>query len=68
MHITGQDQATSRVVYIRALRADELPQGAVDGTVYAIHDENGQRVGIAPERELAFTAARQHQLHPVSVH
>ena len=61
-----------QIVYVRAMRPDEipadLPEDAPTDELYSIHDESGLRVGIAPGREIAFTAARQHELRPVSVH
>jgi hypothetical protein len=35
---------------------------------YAIFAADGNMIGAAPTRELAFAAARQHDLDPVSVH
>ena len=73
-----QDQKTApngqagQIVYVRAMRPDEipsdLPEEASGEALYSIHDESGLRVGIAPGRDIAFTAARQHELTPVSVH
>lgn len=61
--------ATQRIVYVRQVRPDELPQDAMPETaLYSIHDEAGNRLGLAPGRDLAFLAARQHELTPVSVH
>ncbi|MFV0474758.1 MAG: DUF1150 family protein [Pikeienuella sp.] len=61
-----------RIVYVRQVRPDELPQearGAEEADhLYSIHDEAGNRIGLAPGRDLAFIAARQHELTPVSVH
>lgn len=60
-----------RIVYVRQVRPDEMPQEAAanaDGRLYAIHDATGNRIGLAPGRDLAFIAARQHELTPVSVH
>jgi len=53
---------------VRQVRRDELPSEASGADIYAIHDEAGNRIGIAPGRDLAFIAARQHALTPVSVH
>jgi hypothetical protein len=39
--------------------------GEDDG--FAIHGADGRLLGAAPTRELAFAAARQHNLEPVSV-
>ncbi len=58
-----------QIVYVRQVRPDELPDEApAEMTLYAIHDETGLRIGLAPDRDLAFVAARQHELAPVSVH
>lgn len=35
---------------------------------FGIHGADGRLLGAAPTRELAFAAARQHNLDPVSVH
>ena len=35
---------------------------------YAIHGADGRALGIATGREVAFAAARQNGLEPVSVH
>ncbi len=41
----------------------------VDGAmVFGIHAPDGRLLGVAPDREIAFAAARQHQLEPLSVH
>ena len=60
--------AGDRIVYVRAMRPDELPAEHPKTTLFGIHDEAGNRIGIAAERELAFAAARQNELTPVSVH
>lgn len=57
-----------RIVYVRQVRRDELPAEAPATPLYAIHDETGARIGLAPGRDLAFLAARQHEYAPVSVH
>lgn len=35
---------------------------------YAIHAADGTRMALVGDREVAFTAVRQHDLEPVSVH
>ncbi|MEM7544927.1 MAG: DUF1150 family protein [Pseudomonadota bacterium] len=57
-----------QIVYVRQVRHDEMPADAPDTPLFAIHDEMGNRIGLAPKRDLAFIAARQHELMPVSVH
>ena len=65
----GPDQ----IVYVRALRDGELPDGAQipegAATIYAIHDgAKGARLALTDDRDLAFRLARQHAKIPVSVH
>lgn len=52
---------TGNEAYIREVLVD----GAV---VYGIHASDGRLLGVAPDRDIAFAAARQHQLTPLSVH
>ncbi len=35
---------------------------------WSIHAADGSHIGLAPEREVAFAAVRQHDLEPLSVH
>jgi len=49
------------LAYVREIAA---PSGAVFG----IFSADGNQIGVAPTREIAFVAARQHDLEPVSVH
>ena len=52
---------TGNEAYIREVSVD----GAA---VYGIHAPDGRLLGIAPDRDIAFVVARQHQLDPLSVH
>lgn len=63
----------SDIVYVRELSPEEaaqLPNGgqATPRKLYAIHDATGERLALTDDRTLAFTLARQHDKHPVSVH
>lgn len=49
------------VAYIKPVTIDGL-------TVYAIHAADGQELAVFDERDVAFVAARQNDLEPVSVH
>ncbi len=41
----------------------------VDGQhVYSIHAADGTMIDVMDDRDLAFAAARRHDLEPVSVH
>lgn len=42
---------------------------SVDDTVgWSIHAADGTQMGLAPSRDLAFAAIKQHELEPLSVH
>lgn len=63
----------ARIVYVRQVPVKDLPQelrahAPAEGTVYAVHDSDGQRLALVGNRELAFVLARQNDLAPVSVH
>lgn len=69
-------------VYVRPIAAADvfeqvMPGNAIeidgvtlepDQQLYAIHDEDGRRVGLFADRDAAFAAARWHGASPVSVH
>lgn len=64
-------------VYVREVGVEELKGAGVLPTdvrvsatqkFFALHLADGRRVAIMDDRELAFAAARQHDLEPVSVH
>lgn len=41
----------------------------IDGeTGYAIHAADGNQMAVMADRETAFAAIRQHDMHPMSVH
>ena len=44
------------------------PMTTDNGPAYGIHAANGNLLGVLKTRELAFAAARQNDLEPVSVH
>jgi hypothetical protein len=63
-HMSARDFASwgvSDVAYVRRI--------TIDGKAgWAICAADGSGIGMAPERDLAFAAARQHDLEPLSVH
>lgn len=65
---TPSAEQKDKIVYIRQVVAAELPVDAKERSLYSIHDGEGRRIGVAPDRNQAFLAARQHKLQPVSVH
>jgi hypothetical protein len=71
-HPQFNDEATSRIVYIRSVDTSEIPQAREHGVtaehVYAIHDAKGKRLAVVADRAAAFAVARQNAMTPVSVH
>ena len=65
--------ADDRIVYVRSVNPEDLPDdvreqiGDAD-TLYAVHNEEGERLALVKERNLAFVMARQNDLTPVAVH
>ncbi len=58
------------IVYVREVSHEELPEElkGAETTLYALHDADGNRLALAPDRGQAFVLARQNDLSPVSVH
>ena len=52
---------SKHVAYIKSVTVD-------GSTAYAIHAADGQELAVFGEREVAFIAARQNDLEPLSVH
>ena len=64
---------SDRTVYVRPVLVSELPEDVREqindsGVVYAIHSENGERLALAKDRNVAFALARTNEFAPVSVH
>lgn len=69
-----------RLVYVRTVVArdvwddlvdedgDRLSDVPEDSTLYSVHSADGERIALVGNRDLAFAAARQHEMNPVSVH
>jgi hypothetical protein len=62
-----------RIVYVRPVAVADLPaevQAHAHGltTIWALHDEDGERLALVADRNLAFILARQNDLAPVNVH
>ena len=70
----------SKLVYIRAVAAGDVVDDLgddfgefevdieVDTVLYSVHASDGERIALVGDRELAFAAARQYEMNPVSVH
>ena len=69
-----------KLVYIRAVIARDVMDDLVDedgdlevdieddALLYSVHSSTGERIALVGDRELAFAAARQFEMNPVSVH
>lgn len=69
-----------KLVYVRTVLAADVVDDLVDDetgavidipadtTLYSVHAGDGQRIALVGDRALAFAAARQHEMNPVSVH
>lgn len=69
-----------KLVYIRSVAASEVMDDLADEDgdlefeieadtiLYSVHSSDGERIALVGDRELAFAAARQHEMNPVSVH
>ena len=67
------------LVYVRAVKAQDILGGAApqalesfhlepDQTLYALHRADGARLAVLADRDSAYAAALAHELVPVSVH
>ncbi len=67
------------LVYVRAVRAEDILSQASaeaieayhlepDQTLYALHRADGARLAVLADRDSAYAAALAHELVPVSVH
>jgi hypothetical protein len=63
-HMTPEDFANMGAPHL----AYVAPMTTDNGPAYGIHAANGNLLGVLKSRELAFAAARQNDLEPVSVH
>ena len=58
------------IVYVREVATDELPD-ELKGTparLFGLHDADGRRLAVTPNRSTAFALARRNDLTPLSVH
>ncbi len=57
------------VAYVRAAPDARTADGEEGPAIaFTIHSADGERIGAAPSRDLAFAAIRQHGLEPVDAH
>lgn len=56
------------LAFVRRIAVPMEDGRLADGDGWSIHAADGTRMGVAPSREMAFAAIRQHELEPMSVH
>jgi hypothetical protein len=58
------------IVYVRQVTAEEMPDDLRGTTarLYAVHDAEGNRLALAPDRRVAFALARRNDMVALSVH
>lgn len=64
-HMSQQDLAlwgVQDVAFVKRVRLEDEQVG------WSIHAADGSQMGLAPDRNTAFAAIRQHDLEPLSVH
>ena len=65
--------SSNKIVYIREVTAKDLPKHVQSQIgklkkLYAVHSDQGERLALVKERNLAFVLARQNDLSPVTAH
>lgn len=66
-------EGETKIVYVRPVAVAGLPDdlraqiGDVE-TVYSVNGEDGARLALVANRDLAFQLARQHDMAPQNVH
>ena len=58
------------IVYVREVTPDELPDELRGTTarLYALHDAEGNRLALTPDRRIAFALAKRNHMVALSVH
>lgn len=64
------DGTERTIVYVREADPEQLPEHvrSAPGKVFAVHDDEGNILALAKDRNLAFAVARRNDYMPVSVH
>ncbi|MEM9423006.1 MAG: DUF1150 family protein [Pseudomonadota bacterium] len=80
MERTHNPLAHKKLCYVRPVLARDVREEieretseasdafADESILYALHADDGSRIALMSDRDIAFAAARQHEMVPVSVH
>lgn len=77
--VAADDREAVKTCYVRPVLAGEVRDEIAresdhalnlrdDSVLYALHASDGSRIALMSDREIAFAAAKQHEMTPVSVH
>lgn len=72
-------ESNDKICYVREVLAKDVREDIEaeldstfafddDSVLYALYADDGSRIALMSDREIAFAAARQHELTPHSVH
>ncbi|MBN8631436.1 MAG: DUF1150 family protein [Rhodobacterales bacterium] len=69
----GLPQGADRIVYVREIAVNELPDEVRDQigdaeVIWSVHGADGRQLALVADKKLAFHLAREHDFMPVSVH
>lgn len=69
----GLPQGADRIVYVREIAVDNLPDEVREQigdaqVIWSVHGADGRQLALVADRKLAFHLAREHDFTPVSVH
>lgn len=69
----GLPQGADRIVYVREVAVDDLPDEVREqvgdvAMIWSVHGADGRQLALVADRKLAFHLAREHDFTPVSVH
>ncbi|MEJ6403737.1 DUF1150 family protein [Yoonia sp. 2307UL14-13] len=61
------------IVYVKPVAVADLPDEVQEHagdleTLFSVHNADGERLALVANEQLAFHLAREHQMHPVTVH
>jgi hypothetical protein len=61
------------IVYVKSVKVADLPEEVQEQafgleTLYALYRQDGSRLALVRDRNMAFALARQNDLTPVAVH
>lgn len=61
------------IVYVKPVSVSDLPSDVREqaeglDTIFAVHNSDGEQLALVANQSLAFALAREHDMHPVTLH